>query len=220
MIKSANIPDNNDDSNNANETAVPGANISRIKPVSAAIANAKNAKKSFAAPAGKRVQATFPLQKPPKSKFVRVHPSPEYRMFSILTLTDNDTSDIYYVSPDFELPEFVESQTKLTNLYAAQMSDGSFFVWPVHQSETSWYRAAKKAVRVAVDKWVAVVARRAANTYDLIEPQDVIPDPDWSSLPPFGEMVEAAFEDRMILHVDHDFIRKLRGFRDEDDCLD
>jgi hypothetical protein len=190
---------------------------SKIKTLSPALMKAKNAKKGFAAPAGERVQATYPLQKPPKSKFVRVHPSPEYRMNGVLTLTDTDTGEIKYVSPDLELPDFIETQTRVTDLYAAQMSDGSFFIWPLHRSETSWFKAAKAAIRMAKDKWVAVVARRAANTYDLIAPEDEIPEPNWSELPPFAEMVEAAFEDHMITDLDHPFLRKLRGFREDSD---
>lgn len=159
----------------------------------------------------------YPLQKPPKNKFVRVHASPEYRMSGVLTLTDLDTGEIYYVSPDLDLPEFLNSQTRVTDLFAAQMSDGSFFIWPQHRSETSWYRAAKAAIRTAMGKWIAVVARRAANTYDLIEPEDCIPEPDWSSIPPFAAMVETAFEDHMITSLDHPFLRKLRGFREDGD---
>lgn len=194
------------------------AGSSRIKTLSTALVKAKAAKKGFSAPVGKRTQATFPLLKPPKNKFVRVHPSPEYRMSGVLTLTDTDTGQIKYVSPDLELPEFIESQTRVTDLYAAQMSDGSFFIWPLHRSETTWFKGAKQAVSMATKKWVAIVARRSANTYDLIEPEDIIPEPDWSVLPPFAEMVESAFEDHMVMHPDHPFLRKLRGFRDDDDA--
>ena len=179
---------------------------------------AKVAKKGFSAPVGKRVQATYPLQKPPKSKFVRVHPSPAYRIAGVLTLEDKDTNEIYYVAPDLELPEFIESQTRVTELYAAQMHDGSFFIWPVNRSDTSWYRAAKQAVAIAARKWIAVIARRAANTYDLVEPEDAIPEPAWSALPPFSEMLESAFDGHMITHLDHPFLRKLRGYRGDDDA--
>jgi hypothetical protein len=193
------------------------ASSSKIKTLSPALVKAMNAKKGFSAPVGKRVQATYPLQKPPKNKFVRVHLSPEYRMNGVLTLTDVDTGEIYYVSPDLDLPPFIESQTRVTDLYAAQMSDGSIFIWPLHRSETSWYRAAKAAIRIAVSKWVAVVARRAANTYDLVEPEDSIPEPEWSSLPSFEAMLESAFEDHMVTSLDHPFLRKLRGFREDGD---
>jgi len=41
-------------------------------------------------------------------------------MSGVLTLTDTDTNEIKYVSPDLELPEFIESQTRVTDLYAAR----------------------------------------------------------------------------------------------------
>lgn len=194
------------------------AGTAKIKTLSPALMKAKAAKKGFAAPVGRRVQATYPLQRPPKSKFVRAHPSADYRMGGVLTLTDSDTGEINYVSPDLELPEFIESQTRVTDLYAAQMHDGSFFIWPVHRSDTTWYRAAKQAVATATRKWIAVVARRSANTYDLVEPEDAIPEPDWSALPPFMEMVESAFDGHMVTDIDHPFLRKLRGYRDDDDA--
>jgi hypothetical protein len=51
-----------------------------------------------------------------KSKYVRVHQSDKYRMQNVLTYLDSDTGEIYYVSPDFELPESVRDNIKVTNL--------------------------------------------------------------------------------------------------------
>jgi len=188
-----------------------------IKPASLALARAREAKKNAAAPIGKRMQATHPIMKPPKSKFVRVHPSPEYRMSGILTYQDPDTQEIYYVAPDLELPQAIETQTKLTDLYAAQTHDGTSFSWYVNRSDTSWYRAAQKAVGYAVDGWVRVVARKAANTYDLYQPEDSLPEPDWSRLPTFMAMIESGFEEKMITSLDHPLFRKLRGSADDDE---
>jgi len=189
-----------------------------IKSVSAAAAKAKAAKKSNAAPAGKRQQASYPIQKPKKSQFVRVHPGSDYRQFGVLTLKLEDDDTVYYVDPDLELPEHVANLCAVTNLYAAQLSDGTFFIWPVNQSGSKWYKSALTAIRVATEKWVAVAARKAANTYDLITPEDTIPEPDWSALPPFAEMVAAGFADSMITFIDHEVIRKLRGFQDDPDA--
>jgi hypothetical protein len=186
-----------------------------IRPVASAITRAREAKKGFAAPLGRRTQATYPIQKPMKSKYVRVHPDLTYRQPSIRTFTDSDTSELYYVDPDLELPEAVESQTRITDLYAAQTHDGTNFIWFVHHSDTSWYRAAVTSIRTCSRAWRRVIARKSANTYDLYEPEQSIPEPDWSALPPFLEMVESGFEDRMIQTVDHPVFRKLRGFTDD-----
>jgi hypothetical protein len=189
----------------------------RIKPVSSVVALARSAKKDFAAPVGKRTQASFPLMKPLKTKYVRVHPAPEYRMSRILTFTEEESGEIYYVSPDLEVPASIENHIKLSNLYAAQAHDGTFFIWYIHHSDTSWFRAALKTVSVTTGNWRRVIARKGANTYDLYAPEDAIPEPDWSTLPPFMEMVESGFDDRMIMSIDHPVLRKLRGLRDDDE---
>ena len=187
-----------------------------IRPVAPALTRAREAKKNPAAPVGKRTQATYPIMKPMKSKYVRVHPGADYRLHNILTYTDSDTQEMYYVSPDLELPESVADCTKVSDLYAAQTHDGTIFIWFVHHSDTCWFRAAKKAVQTCVSFWRRVVARKAANTYDLYAPEQPIPDPTWEDLPPFLDMVEIAFEDRLITSADHPVIRKLRGFADDD----
>jgi hypothetical protein len=188
-----------------------------IRPVSSALSRAREAKKNSAAPLGKRTQATYPIQKPPKSKYVRVHPDANYRQGSILTYTDTDSGEIYYVSPDLELPDSVADCVKITDFYAAQTHDGTVFIWFVHHSDTSWFRAAKKSVNTCKSVWRRVIARKSANTYDLYAPEEPIPEPDWSGLPPFHEMLENGFEDRLIAAVDHPAFRKLRGFSDDDE---
>jgi hypothetical protein len=89
-----------------------------IRPVSSVLTRAREAKKNPAAPLGKRTQATYPIQKPPKSKYVRVHRDADYRQGSILTYTDTDSGEIYYVSPDLELPDSVADCVKITDFYA------------------------------------------------------------------------------------------------------
>jgi hypothetical protein len=145
-----------------------------------------------------------------------VHPAKEYHLPGILTHYDEDNQELYYVSPDLELPESLEGQTKITDLYAAQTHDGTFFIWWVNRSATSWFRAAQKALRTAREGWVRVVSRKGANTYDLYDPENPIPDPDWSKLPPFIEMVEDSFEGRLVNSLEHPLLRKLRGLHDDE----
>jgi hypothetical protein len=188
----------------------------KIRPASAATLQAFSAKRDFVAPAGKRMQALYPIQKPPKSKFVRAHASPEYRQFGIWTYTDPDSNEVYYVSPDLEIPESYGVQLKVTDLYAAQTHDGTFFIWFVHRSESTWFRSAKKALQVATKKWTRVIARKGPNTYDLYESEFPIPEPGWGDLPPFAEMLEEAFDDLMIDSLEHPALRKARGLVDDD----
>jgi len=197
------------DADRASTTSTPIKTVSLID-------RARAAKKNPPAPLGKRTQATYPIQKPLKSKFVRVHPSTEYRISGVLTYTDSDSSEVYYVSPDLELPESIQSQTRVTDLYAAQTHDNTHFIWFIHRSDTSWYRAAVKAIRETTSNWRRVVSRKAANTYDLYAPEGPIPEPDWDGLPAFQEMLSSGFEERMITSNDHPVLRKLRGLGEDE----
>jgi hypothetical protein len=93
-----------------------------------------------------------------------------------------------------------------SHIYAAQTHDYSVFLWMVKVSDTNWYKAARRAVNAALNRWVQVQARKAANTYDLITPLDPIPDPDWSSFRPFDEMLDNAFDEHVIASsITHSF---------------
>jgi len=182
-----------------------------------AIARAKAAKKNVVAPAGKRVQTSYPIAKPNRSKFVRAHPDESYRMSYVPTYKDEDTGDIYFVDPDLELPEEIASQIKTTDLYAAQAHDGTFFIWFINHSDTSWYPSANRAVRASMTQWLRVVSRKSANIYDLYQPVQEIPEPDWTGLPPFQDMVENGFDECRITSINHPVIRKLQGFANDNE---
>ena len=88
---------------------------SKIRPMDLTIARARAAKKNVAAPLGKRVQITFPVDKPSRAKFVRVHPDEGYRMYGVPTYQEQESPDVYFVEPDLvqALPEEIANQIKL-----------------------------------------------------------------------------------------------------------
>lgn len=158
-----------------------------------ASARARAAKKNVGAPLGKRVQNTYPIDKPSRSKFVRVHPDEKYRKSYVPTYKEEETGEIYFVDPNLLLPEEIANQIKMTDLYAAQAQDGTFFVRYVNKSDTSWYRSANQAVRRCSTQWFRVVARKSANIYDLYEPEHTIDEPDWSA----GALAPDVVRDKM-----------------------
>jgi hypothetical protein len=62
-----------------------------------------------------------------------------------------------------------------------------------------------------MDKWVRLVWRRGV--YDTRDPSSgYAPDPDWSKLPPFDELVRLAFgEHEIIRDREHRIVRDLFG---------
>jgi hypothetical protein len=196
------------------EAATP--KLSKILSAPSALLLARSAKRDYSAPTGKRLQTLYPLERP-KSKFLRVHPSREYRQMGVLTYRDEDAGDVYYISPELEIPETWGIQIKVTDLYAGVTHDGTFFVWPVNRSESSWYRSARRAVLQCTTQWLKVVSRKGPNIYDLYTSEFPIPEPDWSSLPAFADMLELAFDGHMIESLDHPAFLKARGKLDDEE---
>ena len=81
----------------------------------------------------------------------------------------------------------------------------------VLKSETTWYDSARDMVQIATKQFVKIVANNAAGCYDYYEPKGVIPEPDWSSLPSFAELLVLAFKDRVIESSDHKAFHMLLG---------
>jgi len=187
----------------------------KIRSVSPALLQARSAKRECSAPVGKRMQSLYPTERP-KQKFLRVHPSREYRQMGVLTYSDPDTNELYYVAPELEVPESYGMPIKVTDMYAAQAHDGTFFIWCVNRSESTWYRSALKAIEMCTHKWFKVVSRRGPNIYDLYPSEKEIPEPDWSNLPAFGDMLESAFDGKRIESLEHPVVRKARGYPDEE----
>lgn len=196
----------------------PAPNTSKkIRSAPSALVLAKHAKKDHSAPVGRRVQTMYPVGRP-KGKFLRVHPDKTYRQSGVLTYKDPDnTEDVYYVSPELEIPDEYGVSLSVTDLYAGVSHDGTYFIWNVNRSDTPWFRSAQKAVTACMGHWFKVVGRKGPNIYDLYEPADSIPQPDWSGLPPFDDMLLSAFESRMIEDLNHPLLRKARGYRDSDE---
>lgn len=187
-----------------------------IRSAPSALVLARQAKKDYSAPVGRRVQTMYPVGRP-GSKFLRVHPDKSHRQPAVLTYKDPDTDEVYYVSPDLEIPESYGVRLSVSDLYAGVTHDATHFIWNVNRSETTWYRSALKAVNACVGNWYKVVGRKGPNIYDLYPPADRIPEPDWSGLPPFEEMLLSAFDSRMIEELDHPQLRKARGCFDVDE---
>lgn len=189
----------------------------KIRSAPSALVLAKHAKKDQSAPVGRRVQTMYPVGRP-KGKFLRVHPDKAYRQPGVLTYKDPDNpDDVYYVSPDLEIPDEYGVSLSVTDLYAGVSHDGTYFIWNVNRSDTPWFRSAQKAVNACMGDWFKVVGRKGPNIYDLYEPADSIPQPDWSGLPSFDDMLVSAFESRMIEDLNHPLLRKARGYCDSDE---
>ena len=94
--------------------------------------------------------------------------------------------------------------------------DGSPRLWPIkfarpNERDNPAWISARSAARTSMERWVKLVwSGRSYLTRDA-QP-GYAPDPDWSKLPPFNEMVKLAFgEHGIIRDTAHPIYRELMG---------
>jgi hypothetical protein len=148
--------------------------------------------------------------------FFRTHPDPGYRRRTeIYTHKPEGMIDEqhYILAPAMHgcIPE-ARPCTLVTVVYR----DGSPRLWPIkfpkdgERDNEAWITA-RAAAKVGMEKWVKLVwIRRAYQTRDALE--GYAPDPDFTKLPPFIELVKLAFgEHGIIRNTAHPIYRELFG---------
>ena len=109
---------------------------------------------SFAETAGvKKLLRTVPVHRPNPQDFVRVHPSPDYRM-SAPVIELKDDREEYIVAKDL-VPELVGEFVSKT-LFTAINRQGVTFLWPVRLPDPDgkdfeWWRSMREAATLATN---------------------------------------------------------------------
>jgi hypothetical protein len=94
--------------------------------------------------------------------------------------------------------------------------DGSLRLWPLKipgedgKDNDAW-RTARSAAKEAMDKWVKLVWKKGGYLTRAAQP-GYAPEPDWSKVPPFDDLVKLAFGTHGIIRSeDHHIARDLIG---------
>lgn len=184
--------------NGKTSTTTAAAASTMFAPVSAKIAEAAKKGETSGSRTGKGKQVTYEFSKPPKNVYVKVHPNPDYHRYGLATYRNEVTGSMHFVTPDLftsdELPERFKAACKIINCFTSAAADGTFFLWWVAVSSTVWYKAAMKTVEMARNGYGIVSTIRARNTYSFEAATEVIPEPKWSSIPPFEQLLQQAFD--------------------------
>jgi len=132
--------------------------------------------------------------------------------------SDRDESeDVYFVTKEMR-DKFDEGHLKPVRLQLTISRRGVLFIWPLTLAldgkslGRSWHESALKAADLAKERWLRIVADKALGGYRIHIAEGEIPDPIWPEYG-FGELLEIAFEGRIIRSVDHTVIRNLRGLK-------
>ena len=160
----------------------------------------------------KKAIVTVPVRKPNRQAFVRVHPSPEYRLETAV-LEDKETRETYLIAPELwpELPGEIVPKLLVT----AITRQGHVFLWPIRLPGEDgrldqWNRTAMQAAELAKTSWVRVAANMAIGTYDVFQAVADLPEPEWPDVT-FAELVGKAFKDNYIDDLSHPVLQRLRG---------
>ena len=168
----------------------------------------------FAAAAGvKQVLATIPVRKPNRQDFVRVHPSEDYQLTTVV-IELKDERESYLVTPDLR-DELIGEVIPVT-LFLAVNRQSVVSFWPCKLPDPSgrvnaWHQSALEAAHLARDGWIRVTADMSLGAYRIFQATGELPDPEWPE-ESLGELLKIAFKGgKLIDSVDHPVLKRLRG---------
>jgi hypothetical protein len=143
----------------------------------------------------------IPVGKP--KDFFRTHPDAGYRRQAWIYThkIEGMIEETNYIIAKEMLGHIDEARpcTLVTVIYR----DGSPRLWPVKlpkeaEKDNAAWISARAAVKVALERWTKLVwVRNSYHTREALE--GYAPDPDWSKLPPFHELLRLAFGDAGII---------------------
>jgi hypothetical protein len=156
----------------------------------------------------------IPVNKP--KDFFRIHPSPDYRR----------QTEVYTHKPEGQIEEqhFIVAKPMRGRIEEARPAtvvvciyrDGSLRLWPLKRAKPSEkdndvWKSARAAAREALTKWVRLVWVRRVYEWRVAQP-GYAPDPDWSKLPSFDQLIlHALGEHGVIRDANHPIYRMLIG---------
>jgi hypothetical protein len=156
-------------------------------------------------------------RKPNDQEYFRVSPLAEHRLIVASIADKQDTGKIYIVAGSVleavkaEFPRFVRA----VQIVIAQTQVGLILAWPVPLEQDRggrWHSEHRRAAEDGKTKWTTMVSNTPRAKYDVTSVDNPKPvQVDWKSLPPFAEILQQAFSERLIDSVEHPLLMKLRG---------
>jgi hypothetical protein len=168
----------------------------------------------------------IPVGKP--RDFFRVNPDPAYRrLCEIYThKVEGQIEETNYIITK-SMQGVIEEARRCT-LVTCVYRDGSPRLWPLKlprdgEKDNNAWISARGAAKTAMDVWIRLVWLRGTYFTRDADPK-YAPEPDWSKLPPFDELVRLAFgEHGIIRDREHRIVHDLFGMapkRQPDDDSD
>ena len=148
--------------------------------------------------------------------FFRVHPDPGYRRRTEMYIhkVEGEIEKSYFILGKKMKGRIEEARDCI--IVTCIYRDGTPRLWPIPlprdgEKDNEAWSSARKAARAAMERWVKLVwVKRAYLTRDA-QP-GYAPEPDWTKLPPFNDLVETGFGAYGFMQdTDHAIYRDLLG---------
>ena len=146
--------------------------------------------------------------------FFRTHPSEDYERSGLSMLYHRKSRRPYLVHP--AIYDRIAAKCDLVTVYTCADDSGEFFLQLVKEcdrrgNDNEWFQTRHEACRQARKYWTLVEV--GGSNYQVSIAEYPKPDPDWSELPSFDELLEKGFHDHKIEDWDHPILKELRGSR-------
>jgi hypothetical protein len=164
--------------------------------------------------------------RPPKDKFIRVHPFVQtygQEDWCLNVVLFNHQYDDEIFAENFIVPAgsdaFKELYQKLKSglIVCGITAAGSKFLWELtlptpgnNRRANQWHETRLACAKRAVDSWIRPEADVPAGGYNYVEPLGTLPDPEWGG-ETFETLVRVAYHDRIISTVEHPVVREFLG---------
>ena len=124
-----------------------------------------------------------------------------------------DEREVYLVTA--ELAPELAGEVFGATLFTAINRQGTLFFWPVRLpsadgKDLEWWRSAREAADIAMDRWVRVKANMNLGAYEIFEAASTMVEPQWPETG-YWDLLKIAFRDRLIDRIDHPVLKRLRG---------
>ena len=162
----------------------------------------------------RKIRSVIPVNKPGKMEWVHLLDHPDFLIPGAAVLDLQNGRRLYLVVP--ELAAQLADDVKLFKLAPALTRQDKLFLWPcpiIQPGETpnSWHTSHNDAFHAAKSGWIRMKSNLACGFYDIIEPEKIMPEPDWPDMS-FADMLQIAFnDDHIVDRDDHPALRRLLG---------
>ena len=162
----------------------------------------------------RKIRSVIPVSKPGKMEWVQLLDHPDFLLPGAAFLDLQDGGRLYLVVP--EIAAQLTDDVKLVKLAPGLTRQDKLFLWPCPlipsgATPNPWHTSHNDAFNAAKNGWIRMKSNRACSFYHIIEPEKIMPEPDWPDMS-FADMLQIAFnDDHIVDRDDHPALRRLKG---------